>query len=510
MMARIMVTMAQGSQMVSSRVEIGPWGSRHLRHLWRGIRVATGTAIAEAAVLWVAIEALSNESVGPVAFWPVIAAMLLIGVGPILIAGLNGWLDRIASPLLVVAAGVILIKGLAFPDIGWLDGAWLDGTGKSLILRESPDVLPVWVPILTVVAARWWRQRRADNTTDDVRISFRLGALLLVAAAVIGAFTGLESQGPVTTAATVFFAAILLATAWARQASVHPGELQGGTGVAAATSIAAVVAVLLAGTALVAITNPAAFDTLLWILSPLFWLIRNAILGLAFVFLIVLTPVFWFVSWLLSLRPVNTRPEVTPRVYDDPSPSTFAAPEDASRSLPDEIRIVLAVIALTILLIIIARQALRRVVAASGQTDVEQHIEFDPRSLLRRRRPAPAAIDADPLAGLREDPRFQNTIAVREIYAAFLRATGEAGLARRRPETARHHAQRIAAALGSPVEDIQTLNDAYGFVRYGAEPATDEQRRTVGEAWGRVSPRLHAIAPAAALTGHRQPRTGRA
>lgn len=479
--------------MVISHVEISPSLAGRLLGLWQGTRVATGTAVAEAAVLWLAIEALSNETVGRVAFWPVIVAMLLVGVGPVLFAGLTGSTARLANLLLVTAAGTVLIKGLAFPGIGWLDRDWLEGTGRSLILRASPDVMPVWVPILITVAAWWWRQRRADNTTDDVQMSFRLGALLLVATALVGAFTGLESQGPVTTAATVFFAAILLATAWARQASVHPGELSGGTGVAAATTIAGVLVVLLVATAMVAITNPAAFDTLLWVLSPLFWLIRTAVLGLAFLILIILAPLFWFVSWLLSLRSVTERPEVTPRVFDDPSPSAFAAPADATNSLPDEIRIVLASVALATLILVIARQALRRITPPSARTDVEQHIEFDLRSLLRRRRSAPTEMDHDSMESLRNDPRFRHTVEIREIYAAFLRATGEAGLARGSSETARHHAQRIATALGSPIEDVLTLNNGYGFVRYGNEPATAEQLRTVTNAWDRINPRLSKL-----------------
>ncbi len=481
--------------MVISHVEASPSPVGRLLDTWRRTRVAVGTAIAEAAVLWVAIEALSNETVGRVAFWPVIVTMLLIGVGPALLAGLTGIPGRIAGLVIVVAAGIVLIKGLAFSNIGWLDRDWIDETGTSLILRESPALMPVWVPILIAVAAWWWRQRRSDNSTDDVRISFRLGAVLLVATALIGAFTGLESQGPVTTAATIFFAAILLATAWARQASVHPGELRGGAGVAAATSIAGVVVVLLVATALVAITNPAAFDTLLWILSPVFWLVRNAILGLSFVFLVILAPVFWFVTWLLSLRSVTERPVVTPRVFDDPSPSAFAAPEDASNSLPDEIRIVLASVALAILVLVIARQALRRVMASSVTTDVEQHVEFDLRSLLRRRRSSSVEVDLDEMATLRSDPRFRNTIAIREIYSRFLRATSEAGLARRRPETARHHAQRVATTLGSPFEDVWTLTNAYGLARYSDVPATDEDRRTVANAWERVAPRLSTVRP---------------
>ncbi len=493
--------------MATSRIEMGTSSANRLLGLWRSVRVAVGVSIAEAAVIWIVIEDLSNRTVGSIAFAPIIVAMLLLGVGPITLRQLSGLPTRLANLALVVVAGGILIKGLAFPDIGWLDRAWIDGTGSSLIFRESPDVMPVWVPILVTVAGWWWRQRRGEHTTDDVRVSFRLGAILLVAAAVIGAFTGLESQGPVTTAATVFFAAILLAMSWARQAAVHPGELSGGTTVVAATSIAGVVVVLLVATALVAITSPSAFDTLLWLLSPVFWLVRNAVLGLSFLFLIVLYPIFWLVGWLLSLRSNTARPEVTPPVYNDPSPLPSTMPSDSTASLPDEFRIVLASLALVVLLAIVARQVLRRAIAATTPTDVEQHVEFDLRSLLRRRRPAPVEPEVDPLAALRNDPRFRNTVAIREIYAAFLRAAASAGLARGRPETARHHTQRIAAALGTPVEDLRTLTAAYGPTRYGEIPATDEQLRAVVSAWDRVAPRLIAATTGAPAHGKSRPRS---
>ncbi len=493
--------------MGTNRIALDQSSTDRLLGLWRSARVAAGVAVAEAAIVWIMIEDLSNRSVGSIAFAPIIVAMLLLGVGPILLSHLSGLPARLANLALAVVVALILIKGLAFPDTNWLDRAWIDGTRSSLIFRESPDVMPVWVPILVTVAARWWRQRRGENTTDDVRVSFRLGAILLVAAATIGAFTGLESQGSVTTAATVFFAAILLAMSWARQAAVHPGELSGGTTVAAATSIAGVVVVLLVATALVAITNPTAFDTLLWLLSPVFWLVRNAVLGLSFVFLIALYPIFWLVGWLLSLRSNTARPEVTPPVYNDPSPAPSTMPSDSAASLPDEFRIVLASLALIILLAIVVRRVLRRAIAATTSTDVEQHVEFDLRSLLRRRHSAPVESDIDSLAALRNDPRFRNTVAIREIYAAFLRAAASARLGRTRPETARHHAQRIAAALGTPVEDIRTLTAAYGPTRYGSEPATDEQLRTVVSAWGRVAPRLIAAAAGAPLTGKSRPRS---
>lgn len=465
--------------------------------LWLGSRVALGTAIAEAAVLWLAIEALSNQTVGPVAFGPVIVAMLLIGVVPTLPIGRSAATSRVLNLLTVIGGGLILVEGLSFPETGWTDRAWLSGTGDSLIFRASPAAMPVWVPILVVVAAWWWRQRRGDNASDDVRTTFRLGAIVLIAVALTGAFSGMATDSQIATGATVFFAAILLAMGWARQAAVHPGELSGGDSVAALTNVAGVVVVLLAATTLAAVASPAAFDTIVWLLSPVIWAIQTVILGLSWLFLIILFPIFWLVDWLLSLRSVQERPPVTVQVFDDPSPSAVAVVETNTTSLPEEIRIALAATVLVILVLIVARTALRRVVGAAVASDVEQHVEFDPRSLLRRRRrSSDVQGDADPLADLRNDPRFRHTVAIREIYTGFLRAAAEADLARRRSETARRHTRRVASTLGSPVEDIETLASAYGPVRYGIEPATDEQRRTVAAAWDRVSPRLQSVADA--------------
>ncbi len=485
-----------------------PVATRWLR-VWSGARVALGTAIAEAAVLWLAIEALSNETVGTVAFGPVIVAMVLIGLAPVLLSDGSVSRQRVVSLLTVTAASLIMVKGLSFPGIGWTDRAWVTGAGDALIFRASVAAMPVWVPILVAVAAWWWRQRRADNAIDDVRTTFRLGASILVGISLIGGLSGMATDGQIASGATVFFGAILLAMGWARQAAVHPGELRDGGVVGALTSSLGVVAVLLAATALVAIASPAAFDTLVWLLGPVIWTIQTAILGLSWLFLILLFPVFWLVDWLLSLRSVKDRPEVTIEVFDDPSASPVMKVAPEASSLPDEVRIVMAAVVLLVLVLVVARVALGRAPEAAAPTDVEQHVEFAlPALFRRRRRSTDGQGDGDPLRDLRSDPRFRNTVAIREIYLRFLRAAADAGLARRRSETARRHAHRVADTLGSPVADIETLSGAYAPVRYGADPATDEQRQEVAVAWDRVSPRLRLVADARPGAARRS-RTGR-
>ena len=466
------------------------------RGQWLAVRVAAGSSLAEAAVIWLAIDALSSRSTGPIAIWPVIVAMLLIAIVPVLTAGASTAVHRAANVLTVLVFGTILVKGLSFPDLSWLDTAWLDGTWDAVLLHDSPAVMPVWIPMLITITAWWWRSRRAENVTGDVRLVFQLGAIVLVAVALIGGFSGMATQGTIAAAATIFFSMILLAMAWARQAAVHPGELSGGTGVATLTSLASVAVVLLAATALVALASPTAFETVIWLLTPLIWIVRIAVLGIAWVLVIILYPVFWLVSWLLAQRSTNDIPPTNNAPLAEPS----AAPnQDVTSSgfvLPDDVRIIIASLVLGVIILLIARLALRRAAPTAGPVDVEQHMEIDLRSLLRRR-PGHANDDrVDQLAGLRDDPRYRNTVAIREIYERFLRETARIDLARRRPETARRHARRVASVTGDAVADIQTLSNAYSLVRYGDAPASDDQRRAVETAWNRVAPRLRQVSDA--------------
>ena len=470
------------------RGSVGSW----LARAWRASRVAAATSIAEAAVIWLGIEALSNASVGPIPFGPVVVALLLIGVVPTLPLPRSGIAARVVALLTVLAAAAVLVRFLAFPDGAWWDLSWLGNVGDALLLHDGPAVMPIWVPILIAAGAWWWRQRRGDNAPDDVRTSLRTGAVALFVLAAIGAFSGMASEGEIATAGTVFFAAILLAMSWVRQQAVHPGELGGGTGVAALTSVGGVAVVLVLATALVALANPAAFATLVWLLGPVIWLVRLAILGLSGLLLIVSYPLFWVIEWLMSHR-ADVPPPTPDAAMPSPSPSGLFESIADTAAMPDGLRVVLAAIILVALVLLIGRQALRRTIALAAPTDVEQHVELDLRSLLRRRRSRPAP-EPDPLAGLRNDPVYRDTVAIREIYARFLRATAEAGLDRRRAETARHHARRVAGAIATPVVDVRLLDGTYGDVRYGAAPATAEQRQAVTAAWERVAPRLSAMA----------------
>lgn len=461
---------------------------------WFGLRVAVASAVAEASVVWLTVEALSPEDVGPIALWPVVVALLVLAIVPPLLAG-RGAIGRSGGVLATLVAVGVMVKGLALPSIGWLDDALPGAALDSLLLRDGPAVMPVWVPLLLAVAAAWWRARLGGDATEDVALTLRVGAVALGLFATVGLFTDMASETDAVTAALLFFGGSLLAMGWARQATVHPGGPGGGSTVASIATLGAVVTTLAVATALVALVTPAAFDALVTVLTPLIWLVRGALLVLGALVLLILYPVFWLINRFLVDRGAEDPPP--PDASDTLLDQASQQPDPSSLVVPDEVRLALAVVALVVLAVIALRIVARRVVVATGPPDVEQHVEFDPRALLRRRRPPVPPTERDPLAELRGDDRFRYTVAIRETYRRFLEASAVAGLARRPGEPPRRHADRVARRLGVPTIPVQTLAGDWAPRRYGDEPATADEWRAVETVWATVRPALTDLAASA-------------
>ncbi|MER3436485.1 MAG: hypothetical protein C4346_02025, partial [Chloroflexota bacterium] len=95
---------------------------------------------------------------------------------------------------------------------------------------------------------------------------------------------------------------------------------------------------------------------------------------------------------------------------------------------------------------------------------------------------------ADPLDALRGDPRWRHTVAIREIYRAFLRWSVIMNVPRPASRTPSEHAHHLLAHQPVPgIEaDVIDLTKTYAKVRYGAVPATAADSERVREAWIRV------------------------
>jgi hypothetical protein len=235
-------------------------------------------------------------------------------------------------------------------------------------------------------------------------------------------------------------------------------------------------------------------DTVLWFLAPLIWglaiLFRIVILVLALVAFILVSPILWFLSRHpidfagVKINPVTVSPgEQAQRVVDRTS------------QVPDAIRYLVATAILLLLFTGVTRLVLRRrrrVAVGSGE---ERSSVLDTNELFRllkallaarllRRQAAPE----DPLAGLRGDPRWAHTVAIRERYARFLRWSRDRGVPRRAETTPSEHEPAVAGKVqgAGAHADLALMTTAYNRARYGEEPATAEEAATVREAWRRL------------------------
>ena len=161
--------------------------------------------------------------------------------------------------------------------------------------------------------------------------------------------------------------------------------------------------------------------------------------------------------------------------------------------IPDDLRFILAAIVLTALVTVLVRRFAFQPKTPTEAGDVEQHMDIDWRGLLPRlRRRGSARAATDPLAGLRGDSRFRNTVIIRETYADFLRRAESAGIPRQPTETARHHAERLAERYVSLRADLLAMEHIYGRARYDFPPASDGERERALAAWQRIRPGLVA------------------
>ena len=455
-------------------------------------RSALAEGLAIGILVWLVIESLSTTATGPIAVWPPVLLAVLAWLAPAVVA------DRpLTRQRLVIAGGLLvsavaMVKGLAFPHDTWFTAHWPAAIVDSLTFRPGHATMPVWVPLLATLGVWAWSLRAADRSAESVRLRFQLGLTALIVVGVIGAFSGMATETQIAGAAASYFALMLLAIGWSRQAAVHPGERRGGDSVGLWTTLGGIAIILVVAALLAGIVNPAALETLLWLLTPVIWLIRIAIFAIAAVLLIITYPLFWLLQQLSANQSATPTPAVNLRATPDFAQQSERATPNFS-GIPDELRFILAAVILTALVAFVVRRVAVRARTAAGEGDVEQHMDIDWRDLLpRRRQRGPRRGDGDPLAGLRGDPRFRNTVIIRETYADFLRRAAAAGVARQPAETARHHAERLAERFTALRPDLLTLEQTYGQVRYDFPPASDADRERALAAWYRIRPGFDA------------------
>ncbi len=463
---------------------------------WRSELLVLMLAAAETAVLWLMIDVVARVSQSHAL--PGWSLFLLLSVASLLPRWLEaaGLWDRtfgVVTTLAVVATTLVAIKTASFPGAPWLDGGWLRDAALAIGWWPVEEQMPVW-GVIPVSAYAWWRGKtRAEPGPDAALTMFRLGTAVMVVVA--GAHAMAVPEDPArgaSLAVFVFFCSALSAIAIAR---LRPEGERGRHALGArwlGPQLLPVMAVAMTAAGGAAALSPAILDSILWLVAPLVWA-----LAVVFRFVVVVLAVLAFVLvfpvlWLLSRYPIQvgglrwTVPATDPRAWISDATASAA-------DIPGAVRALVAAGVLVALFSGVTRLVLRKRrsvpvneedrVSVLGARELAALTMAWLRRIRRRRRWSP-----DPLAALRHNPRWRHTVAVREIYAAFLRWCAAMDLARPASRTPSEHAAYLLAHLPKTGidADIMILTETYAGVRYGDTPATAADSARARAAWARI------------------------
>ncbi len=463
--------------------------------------VVATLCIAEAAIVWLIFDAafaLPADAPGAVPPWVVIALMWGTAVAPRLLEALdvwNPWYQAILAAAVSVTT-LASIKIVSFPDHGWTDGAWINEGLNGFIFRPSTDQFPVW-GVIGLLAYAWWRGRmRAEPTLDAAFQMLKTGIVFtLIGATTMTAVDHDSSTARSAAPVLIFFTAAISAIGIARLAGSErqnaSHDFRRGVFVALApAALAAVLAIVIAG-----VFTRDVLDTLLWAIGPLLFalgmLFSAAILLAALIAMITLSPLFW----LLDGRQLNIRSVQ----IDTTSPFANTSLEDTTsraNELPDAIRYVVAGVVLLLLFTGVTRFVLHRRKKVNADVEDVQRDTIRPvfdlralfNALLRATGIGQREAAEDPLAGLRGDPRWASTIAIRERFAEYLVWSQGLGHARERHLTPSEHSTQFAAKLPGPGArgDVAELTEIYARARYRSAPAEPREADAANVAWQRL------------------------
>lgn len=467
----------------------------HLRVDWRAEALVLALVIAEAAVLWLIVDLVLGATEGEGVRVPALAVGVLVVLG----SGLPRWLDALDVWDRVYATGILVgvfsstlvaIKLASFPEIAWSNPDWLRETAHALVLRPNPERVAVW-GVIAVSAIAWWRGKtRAVPGSDAALTTLRFGTLAALVAATGQISVRTEGAAGSTSAAViVFFGASLAAVALAR---LRPDGTVNASGLGTrwlAAMLAPVLVVMVGAVIVAGLLSRDLLDTILWFLSPVIWtlalLVRVIILVMALIAFIVLSPILWF----LSRHPINFA-GVHIQPAEAPPEDQLQRTVERSSQVPDAIRYLIAAAILMMLFAGVTKLVLRRRGRQTTFSDEERSSVLDTTDLFGLLKTWLASrfgrqgLLPDPLADLRGDPRWAQTVAIRETYGQFLTWSRDQDRPRRIGTTPSEH-ERTLRDRASRAE-ITLLTNVYNITRYSDVPATSAQADVVKNAWERM------------------------
>ncbi len=395
----------------------------------------------------------------------------------------------------VIVMTLLAVRLFGFSERPITDLQWPRDAFHALAFLADPHFLSTWAAVLFVAYA-WWRGRTRDTPSLDAAYrALRFGTPVVVVA-ILGVMAAVPTENNpglrqvLYSSTAVFLVFSLAAVALSRLRIEQERGVLTLTPRWLLTFLGPVVALMLVGAAIAGLFTRRFLETLLWLLSPLFWVVNLLLLILVYIMTGVAYVIFAIVGFLISLAgPPDPAPRPTQGITGTPA----IDPTAGIRQLeyPDGLRYFVALLLVAALFFFLTRffwrRRPRRLTVASEEREsvfswdllAEGAAGFLAGLTARFRRPS------DPLAELRRDPRWQYTVAIREAYQRLL----DRGSSAHYPRTAEQtpHEYRRVVTRTAPSDPVTRLTDRYAAARYSDEPATATDAALAQTAWDEIA-----------------------
>ena len=447
--------------------------------------------LAQGLLVWMVADLLFapfTSQVDPLAVWLPVGLVLLAGALPRLLHDFGVWNRSFGVVILaaIVLSTLATVKICAFPGYPWLESEWLRQAARSLVFETSAADIAVWAPIGLSAVVWWLAHFNGPPGLERCRTMLMSAAMVTALVSITGSvvITG-PSDRALSVAIVVVFAVTLIALAIARQGHEATHSRRRLLSTVLLPTLAIVAAAMLFSLIVTfdgLRSSSAALSFLDIVLEPFFQLL---VLFLTVVVIVISLPIVW----LLSLGDYRGIPRVAE--FGDNGQN------EAARSMldwqpPDPVRYLLAFLVLLAIFYGLTRFALALTRRDFDPLETGER-EFGSGKgfgawLDRFRGRFGRPIERDPLAELRKDPAWANTVVIRETFASWLRFAESRKLGRAASETADELDHRAGPNLHAPTAAaaLDELTALYDHVRYASVPATAEQADRAVRAWNQL------------------------
>ncbi len=403
--------------------------------------------------------------------------------------------------LFAVVTLIVIWASMYASTAFFLDPRWLLALFGD-ILSVNGAAFHVLVIVLFALFFCWRGVRLARQHIEPATVvnTLRIGVGVILALVLLQALAGagLGALASLLWLIPIFLSLALLTHALAQtifQRRVHSSNLLGSTGrqervlfsIIGSLSLLLLVIALLIGV----FASPAVLAQAQQALSPLSHIYDGIVYVLTLIFVFLLTPIFWLISFL---HPQYKMPHLTPP-GNAPSSSKvhYVQPTSLVTTITPYVEIILPLLLVALLLVLI-RMALRRrrIMLKKREEDTHEslwswalfwtQLKALLRGLLNRFFPRPKSKVAQ-VATYEEISNEPAVRTMREIYRAFLNWSAGRGYPRKRNETPLEFKQRLDTPLAYAEAELAAVTEAYTAARYGGVVPDEAEIARVRAFW---------------------------